>query len=42
MEVKAGVMNLGDNKHPEYGAAFGQGVASEVPRTFFLQWSYAF
>jgi iron complex outermembrane receptor protein len=42
MEVKVGVMNLIDNRHPEFGAEAGGGFADEVPRTFYAQVSYSF
>jgi hypothetical protein len=42
MEVTVGVMNLIDNRHPEYGASYGQGFADEVPRTFYGMVTYRF
>ena len=42
MEVKVGVTNLVDNRHPEFGSAYGQGFADEVPRTFYAEVSYRF
>jgi len=42
LEFSAGVTNLFDNHHPEFGVTGGQGVASEVPRTFYAQVTYNF
>ncbi len=42
MEVSIGVMNLLQNRHPEFGTSFGQGFADQVPRTVFAQVSYRF
>jgi iron complex outermembrane receptor protein len=42
MEVTAGVSNLLQNRHHEYGVLGGQGYPDEVPRTFFIEASYRF
>jgi outer membrane receptor protein involved in Fe transport len=42
MEVTVGVMNLVDNRHPEFGTSGGQGFADEVPRTFYAEVTYRF
>ena len=42
MECSIGVMNLFDNHHPEYGVTSDQGIASETPRTLYVQMSYKF
>jgi iron complex outermembrane receptor protein len=42
MEVTVGVMNLLQNRHPEFGTSYGQGFADQVPRTIFAQFSYRF
>jgi iron complex outermembrane receptor protein len=42
MECSIGVTNLFDNHHPEYGVTAGQGIASETPRTLYVQMSYQF
>jgi iron complex outermembrane recepter protein len=42
LSCSIGVLNLFDNHHPEYGTNSIEGVASEVPRTFYGQLSYAF
>jgi iron complex outermembrane receptor protein len=40
VELKVGVTNLFDNRHPEFGVAYGQGFADEVPRTFYAGVSF--
>jgi iron complex outermembrane receptor protein len=42
VEMTVGVINLIDNRHPEFGVTAGQGFADEVPRTFYTQVSYSF
>lgn len=41
LELKVGARSLFDS-HPEYGVAGGQGIATEVPMTFFAELSYRF
>jgi len=42
LELAVGVLNLFDNHRPEFGVTGGQGVASEIPRTFYGQMTYRF
>jgi iron complex outermembrane receptor protein len=42
LEFRAGVTNLFDNHHPEFGTSGGQEVATETPRTVYAQASYRF
>ena len=42
MEVAVGVLNLFDNRHPEFGTSGTQGIASQTPRTVYAQMSYKF
>ncbi|HET6251581.1 MAG TPA: TonB-dependent receptor [Tepidisphaeraceae bacterium] len=42
LEVTVGILNLFDNHRPEFGVTGGQGIASEVPRTFYGQMTYRF
>jgi outer membrane receptor protein involved in Fe transport len=42
MQCSIGVTNLFDNQHPEFGVTGNQGVAGQVPRTFYAQVSYRF
>jgi iron complex outermembrane receptor protein len=42
MEVTVGVLNLIDQRHPEFGVSAGQGFADELPRTFYGMVTYRF
>jgi iron complex outermembrane receptor protein len=42
LQISAGVRNLFDNQHPEFGTTAGQGYADQVPRTVYAQLTYRF
>jgi iron complex outermembrane receptor protein len=42
LQVSAGVQNLIDNQHPEFGTTANQGYADQVPRTVYAQLTYRF
>jgi iron complex outermembrane receptor protein len=42
LEFRAGVTNLFDNHHPEFGTSGGQEVAAETPRSVYVQVIYRF
>jgi outer membrane receptor protein involved in Fe transport len=42
MNLTVGVLNLLDDKHPEFGSTGNVSVAGDVPRTVYAQLSYKF
>jgi len=42
MTLAVGVQNLLQNRHYEFGNVFSQAQPTEVPRTFFAEWTMSF